>query len=474
MAVIDELVVKLGLDPKDFNDGQRKALESFKGTVDGFQKQGRAAEDSAKSLTDYMSGARTQALSLFAVFTGATGLVDFAQHAIRSAASVEMLSHSTGASVGEISKLQGLMKIFGGDAEQASAQVITLADAVSGLKIGQVSPLITLLRGLQANGHVTIDADHGPIAMLDSIAENLKNIRDSGHADVAGNIGRQLGLSPALFEALINGADRFNQELTKVRGTTEAEAKAALDLQTQWNETTAAVENFGKQAVLALTGSVLKETKTAIGDLLHIDITPGGLADKIGNYSQGKGFVSSAPAAESDSAAPTGRFSSQAQKEAFIRSEAAKRGVDPNVAMAVARSEGFNSFSGDNGTSGGAFQLHVTPGGRGRAVGDEFRSKTGLDPLDPANEARTIQFALDNAKANGWSAYHGAARTGIRDWQGIDRAGGAGNSNVTTISVTGPITISVPPGADPKAYASEFRAMLNRQALAAQANRGQN
>jgi hypothetical protein len=472
--VVDELVVKLGLDPKQFNDQQKKALDSFKTTVDGFQKQGRIAEDSAASLTDFMSGARTQALSLFAVLTGGVGLADFAQHAIKSAASVEMLSHSTGASVGEISKLQGLMKIFGGDAEQASAQVITLADAVSGLKIGQGSPLITLLRNLQAGGHVDIDADHGPIAMLDSIAENLKNIRNERGADIAGNIGRQLGLSPALFEALINGADRFNQELAKVRGMTEAEAKAALDLQTQWNETTGAVENFGKQAVLALTGSVLKETKTSLSDLFHVDIASGGLADKIRNYSQGKGFVSSAPAPGTDSAAPTGRFSSQAQKEAFIRAEAVKRGVDPNVAMAVARSEGFNSFSGDNGTSGGAFQLHVTPGGRGRAVGDEFRSKTGLDPLDPANEARAIQFALDDAKAHGWSAYHGAARTGVGNWQGIDRGGGAGGSTTNTVNINGPINVTPPAGANADQFGGEFASAVKRQALAAQANRGQN
>ena len=36
--------------------------------------------------------------------------------------------------------------------------------------------------------------------------------------------------------------------------------------------------------------------------------------------------------------------------EGAIIVAAAKAGVDPNVAMAVAKSEGFKSFSGDNGT----------------------------------------------------------------------------------------------------------------------------
>jgi hypothetical protein len=165
-------------------------------------------------------------------------------------------------------------------------------------------------------------------------------------------------------------------------------------------------------------------------------------------------------------------FSSQAEKEAFIRAEATKRGIDPNVAMAVARSEGFSSFTGDNGTSFGAFQLHVTPGGRGNAVGDKFRRDTGLDPSDPANERRGITYALDNIKAGGWGPYHGAAKSGIGAWQGINRGGGS--TSTTEIAINGPITINAGPNADGKAIAQQFRdAILKRQADAAQANGGQ-
>lgn len=470
--VVDELVVTLGLDPKNFNEGQRKALESFKGTVESFQKQGHAAEDSAKSLTDFLSSARTQALSLFAVFTGAKGLVDFTENTIRSTAAVGRLSHSTGVSIGEITKLQGLVRVFGGDAGQASSEIITLSDAMSGLKLGQVSPLITLLRALQNNGGVPIDNEHGPAAMLASIAENLKNIHDRFGADVAGNLGRQLGLDPALFEAMIGGAARFNEQLAQIKGLTEADAKAALELQQRWDGLVNTVDTGAKKGLFEVIDRLKplgRELDKPFWESKPFDAMFGW-----GEYATP--FNDRLPSGAGGRAASSGGggFTSDSEKEAFIRAEAAKRGIDPNVAVWVSKREGFSNPVGDNGTSFGPFQLHVTPGGRGGAVGDQFRTRTGLDPSDPKNAQATVLFALDDIKRNGWSAYHGAANSGVAPWQGIDRGGAGGNSTSSTINVNGPITVTPPAGADPDQFASSFAAALKRQALAAQANRGQN
>lgn len=105
--------------------------------------------------------------------------------------------------------------------------------------------------------------------------------------------------------------------------------------------------------------------------------------------------------------------------EPHIREEAKKYKIDPDTAVAVAKSEGLRDFSGDHGTSFGAFQLHKHGG-----LGDEFQKETGLDPADPANEKATISWALKNLDRTGWKPYHGAARLGIGAREGI----GAENS----------------------------------------------
>ena len=105
----------------------------------------------------------------------------------------------------------------------------------------------------------------------------------------------------------------------------------------------------------------------------------------------------------------------------YIRATAQKYGIDPEVALRVARSEGLRSFksgviqkSGKEEPSFGAFQLYT-----GGGLGNEFKKATGLDPADPKNEKETIDYALKTAAKVGWGPWHGAKNTGIGEFEGI-------------------------------------------------------
>jgi hypothetical protein len=111
-----------------------------------------------------------------------------------------------------------------------------------------------------------------------------------------------------------------------------------------------------------------------------------------------------------------------------IRETAKKYGVDPEVALKVAKSEGLRDFLGDNGKSGGAFQLYT-----GGGLGNKFKKETGLDPLDPKNEKATIDYALREASKGGWGPWYGAAKVGVGKWDGI---GGAGATTTTEPATT--------------------------------------
>jgi hypothetical protein len=112
--------------------------------------------------------------------------------------------------------------------------------------------------------------------------------------------------------------------------------------------------------------------------------------------------------------------------EAYIRSAAIARGIDPNTAVAVARSEGgltswnqqstYTMANGMREPSYGPYQLYMNGG-----LGNQFQQQTGLDPRLAQNGPAGVDYALDYAQKNGWSAFHGAANTGITNWQGINR-----------------------------------------------------
>ena len=98
----------------------------------------------------------------------------------------------------------------------------------------------------------------------------------------------------------------------------------------------------------------------------------------------------------------------------YIRQEAQRYGIAPDVAVKVAASEGLGNPVGDKGTSFGALQLHV-----GGGMGDDFKRSTGLDPSQPQNERAGIDYALSQVPKTGWTPFHGAARVGIGPRQGI-------------------------------------------------------
>lgn len=112
--------------------------------------------------------------------------------------------------------------------------------------------------------------------------------------------------------------------------------------------------------------------------------------------------------------------------EAYIRQAAQARGIDPDTAVRVARSEGgiqkWNRQSdvvrnGKREESYGPFQLYM-----GGGLGNRFQKATGLHPSDPAAGKAAIDFALDEVARDGWRQWYGAAKVGVGRWDGVNGA----------------------------------------------------
>lgn len=481
--VVDSLVVELGLDPSKLNAQQQQTVNNFKRFTDSLQEAGGRTEDAIDRVGDAIGGIKTQALEMFALFTGSKSIIEFGSQVLQTASNLGRLERNIGVSAETISKWQGVARIFGGDAQSMASSFKTVSDAFAGWKVGQVSPMISDLRAIQAAGGKAIDMTKGVEQSFLDLADNLKAIHDRDPAQ-AGFLQSKLGLDPALFDALIQGSGKLKELLGQIAGVTSENARAASELDRQWQQFIDRIERATKAGVL----STIFAASRAIDELSHGELIS--RDSLVGSWLYGTKFRGFGPQGYKfqDPSAPTavaptpgvgaplpsgGAFTSQTEKEAFIRQEAIRRGIDPDVAVRVAKSEGFSSPVGDNGTSFGAFQLHVTPGGRGRAVGDQFKAATGLDPSDPANERATIAFALDDARKNGWGAYHGARNTGIPDWAGINST-----TTNTTTTTSAPVSIEnlnvyPPPGTDGKKFANDISSVARRQSAAAQSNYGQ-
>lgn len=113
----------------------------------------------------------------------------------------------------------------------------------------------------------------------------------------------------------------------------------------------------------------------------------------------------------------------------YIDAASRQRGIDPEVAMAVAYNEGGLDEPAKRGTfktgsSWWPFQLHYGgPGyeglGNTAGMGNEFTATTGNQPGDPGAWRDSIDYALDQALSRGWSPWYGSKPAGVGQWQGL-------------------------------------------------------
>lgn len=123
--------------------------------------------------------------------------------------------------------------------------------------------------------------------------------------------------------------------------------------------------------------------------------------------------------------APSGPVAAEGEIADYIRQSASARGIDPDIALRVAMSEGGvkdpvrQSDYVKNGVreaSYGPFQLYMGGGLGNKAL------EAGVDPRDPNQWRQGVDFALDQAATGGWSPWYGAAKVGVGNRAGLDNA----------------------------------------------------
>lgn len=461
-TVIDSLIVELALDPANFTPKAKEAIDNLGKLEKANEKRSKGNVEGARHETDALASLSKTAVGLFAIFTGITGIKEFITGTINAGASVGRLSRAIGVSAVDIAKWQGVAREFGSTGENMAAAFQSMSNVFTAWQVGgpEAPQVMQILRAIQTQAEVldkagakSFDSSKGVTQFYSDLAANLKIIHDLAQdKNLASYLaGKIPGMDAGMIDLLVRGNEKLAESLKKVNGWTDAQAEAAGRLQQRWEGLKVSAENLGLRALFGTMDFISSHPMFVLPD-----------SKPAGTFTQ--------PSVNSESVASG--FKTPAQKEAFIRSEAAKRGINPDAAMAVAKSEGFDSFISriPGETSYGAFQLNVTPGGQGGHQGDLFRKATGLDPADPKNEAAGILWALDDIQKTGWQHYHGAANGAhLSNWAGIDRSGGG--SGGTTMQFNGPITVSGVSG--PEDFTRKLRDLgLKRQAEANQSSVG--
>jgi hypothetical protein len=486
--ILDEFVITLGLDPTKLTKGQQEALASLKKTNEAALATGKNIEAAAKRQTEALTQLRDSAVSIFAAAAGGKGFIDFANGIARADAAVGRLSRGLGQSTGLISSFQYAARLYGSTAENMAGSFQALSDAFTAFGLGgpEGPAVMATLRGinteaerLDKNRAATIGGNESMGEFYRKLATNLEIIQRLGQPNEASYLARKLpGMDPGFFDLLATGPANLEKvlgDMDKIGTVTKKAADAAGDLEKHFADLEHRSESLYRKLMDGPVGRAMFGISNAgqndIEQLMNIGNDPMGTLKYF--FWNGRPLNEGTIPKTSDT--PTsgaGAFTSQAEKEAFIRSAAAARGQNPDVWVALAKGEGFNQYKGDPDATGaatsfGAFQLHYPGIGRNTAdgLGTLFTKQTGLDARDPATERRQIEWSIDYARTNGLTDWHG--------WHGSKFANlsGGGSTSTQTVNITGPITVTGV--ASPADFANKLRDVgLKRQAEANQSSVG--
>lgn len=250
MTVIDSLVVKLGLDTKDFQRGSKAADADFKKTKTSAKEAGKQIEQSGQQGAEFFHQLRKAAIQFFSVLTVGRGLADFTRTVIGTGAQLDRMATRVGESASQLSRWQGAVRQSGGTAEGFLSTVQGLSQQMTQLNLTGDAPMAMLLRTLGV-GAADASGKAKPILQLLRDIGNELESKPWSNADKF-NLLSSAGIDEGTINLLMRGRQEREKLLAAQKEYTDADARAAREAQEKWEQVKQNIEKTTQVLIIKL------------------------------------------------------------------------------------------------------------------------------------------------------------------------------------------------------------------------------
>jgi soluble lytic murein transglycosylase-like protein len=217
-TVIDKLIIELGLDPKKFTEGQKKAAAGLKELREDAKETGDDVSASADKGSNALMALGKRVLTVAAIFKVLSYTTKNILEASRATYGLANASRLLGESARSLRNFENVAEIFGGTAEGARKSIQGLKQSLFDLSFnGQVS---NNLKQLSRLGVATQDVKGGArdftSVYLDTAGALQKNIaRGTMTESEALMFAESAGFDPGLARSMIGGRDAASHALAR-------------------------------------------------------------------------------------------------------------------------------------------------------------------------------------------------------------------------------------------------------------------
>lgn len=200
-TIIDSLIVKLGLDKKDYDKGSAQVNKSLKETRSEADKTGSQFKKSGKDSSESFEKITKSAIKFFALLGSTMAVKDFIRQTVMSNAALYRLSKNLEEHVSTVSAWSNAAQIAGGSAQGMQSTMQMLSRAQTEMQITGQSALIPYFSALgvaiaDSSGHARSSA-----AMLLDLSDRFSHM----DRKTAFNMGQMMGIDPGTLNLLLKG-----------------------------------------------------------------------------------------------------------------------------------------------------------------------------------------------------------------------------------------------------------------------------
>lgn len=255
-TIVDSLIVTLGLDTTEFRRGQKQNSEDLKKSKEDANATAKAIEASGKQAAAFFGKLRNEALLLFATFTGANSLKQFAENITTSDASMSRLAHQLNMSTEELTAWASAAERTGGSAEATAGTFQGLEDQLQQLATTGKSSLTPFFTSM---GIAMLDA-RGNARPLKDILLDIAHWAEGKDPAMVSQRLRSMGFDQGTINLLLKGkaaVEGLIQQSKDLGVTSEADGQRAQQLQEQWRALEQAATSLGRTILNDLSPYVI-------------------------------------------------------------------------------------------------------------------------------------------------------------------------------------------------------------------------
>jgi hypothetical protein len=261
-TVIDELVVKLGLDPKDFVSGQKKAEDALRKTKDAAKEGSKEVSEGASDMLKAFGGLQGKLLGVAALFTGGLGLTEFSKKMAAVTTQTTYLSRQIGVSAQELEALDAAGAKVGANAGEISGSIAGVYRQLKSGELHGVSRLQSYFQSMTSRKYPTgipltnpDGSDRSPTDLFADVAR-----WGSGQHDKAmvSQLWSEMGLAPGAINLLLQGPDVFRAQVEKGKqaALSDADRKKFEGLNSSFHQLAVDADRLGRAIALDLLPGV--------------------------------------------------------------------------------------------------------------------------------------------------------------------------------------------------------------------------